>query len=81
MANASPTGLGYAVPEGGRRPEQNVLVNEYPVRLPNGDVVLRREMTNGNVQDTRVFAGDFPGAKFEAELEAAAAKRGAKSNG
>lgn len=81
MANASPSGLGYAVAEGGRRPEPNLLESEFPVRLPNGEVVLRRVMTNGNTQDTLVFARDYPNAKTEAELEAAAPKRGAKSNG
>lgn len=37
-----------------------------PVRLPNGDVVLKQNYTNGNYRTTNVRAEDYPDAKVEA---------------
>ncbi len=37
----------------------------HPLRLRNGKVVLRQEFTNGCVQDTMVWPGDYPDAPLE----------------
>lgn len=72
MANANPAGLGYAVPQGGVRPELNIPKGSYIVRTAKGDIVKRRVMSNGNVVNTSVFADEFKNvALSEAEYEAA----------
>lgn len=59
MADAKPSGLGYAVPQGGVRPEQHIKINESLVRLDDGGTVVRTLSATGNIVDTHVWADDF----------------------
>lgn len=81
MANANPSGLGYAVPAGAVRPEPNLKKDEQIIVRYDGKTVKRRTMTNGNVMDTQLFAGDYPNAVHESKLEKPSPKGKAKEGG
>lgn len=59
MAKAKSTNPDYAVSVKGERPEPNHAKSSFIVKLTDGTIVERVYMTNGNVQETPVFAADF----------------------
>lgn len=70
MANANPSRPGVVVAGPRVVPEPNLMLNERVVKRYDGQTVIRRYMTNGNVMDTMVFPGDYPNAVHESQLEA-----------
>lgn len=62
MANAKPSGPGrQAAGNFVKEPEQNFPGLTAIVTRADGNVVERKVMTNGNVQETAVFSGDYVG--------------------
>lgn len=71
MANANPSGpTRVQVVDKERRPEINIGVGEFLVRLKDGRVVHRKVMNTGNTIESTLSPGDYPDAITEKQFAA-----------